>query len=79
MERLELEKLCRDILHEAEDGIWKKSWSREYISALELEAELVEKMDKDLHFINLRNGMKMCIRDRLNSFLKPSFRSKSGS
>jgi len=27
------------------------------ISALELEAELVEKMDKDLHFINLRNGM----------------------
>lgn len=57
MERLELEKLCRDILHEAEDGIWKKSWSSEYISALELEAELVEKMDKDLHFINLRNGM----------------------
>lgn len=57
IEELELEKLCREILHEAEEGIWRQAWHGEYMAALRLEAKQVSEMDQKHHFINLKNGM----------------------
>ncbi|KAB7666040.1 phage/plasmid primase, P4 family [Bacillus sp. B1-b2] len=55
-ERL-LKTICRDILHEAQENIWKRKWETEYFEALKREIEYVECMNSETEYINLTNGM----------------------
>ncbi|WP_438316096.1 DNA primase family protein [Sporosarcina sp. FA9] len=52
-----LKKVCRDILHEAEDNSWSVRWENEYFAAIKRVMPFKSTMDPNPNFINLRNGM----------------------
>lgn len=62
-----LKKLCRNILHEANDNIWKRTWENEYFEALMREIPYVKKMNQNAKYINLKNGMLNLYTKRIES------------
>lgn len=53
----QLGKVLRDIMHEAQQNIWKKKYQLEYLEALKLEIACIEELNPNEEYLNLENGM----------------------
>lgn len=53
----QLKTICRNILHEAQENIWRRKWESEYFEALKREIPYVECMNSATDYLNLTNGM----------------------
>ncbi|OMC89223.1 hypothetical protein BK128_04685 [Viridibacillus sp. FSL H7-0596] len=56
LEQNVFKSICSYILKEAESNLWKHSWEREYLAALNNTVPIVQKFDNDSNIINLKNG-----------------------
>jgi putative DNA primase/helicase len=52
-----IKKMCRDLLQEADEHIWKSAWEKEYFDAYKREIEYFKSVDQDSEMINLSNCM----------------------